>query len=75
MPNYPMNVGEQGQESDRTMVELGFNNIGPYVGHNSEKSTVPYEKPAPLTDAVIMSSDTQKIELGPSAGDITMRTR
>lgn len=76
MVDYSMNVGSQGIEMDRSCDEMGFDNVEPHVRlATTEKPTVPYDEPTPMQDATIRTSNTQEIEVGPSASDITARTR
>ena len=72
MPDYDMNTGVP--HEPRTVIELGFENVRGNVS-STNKATVPYDKPAPLNDAVTRTSNTQRVDVGPSAGDITRRSR
>jgi len=70
---YSMNIGSQGIEQDRSCDVIGFNNVNEDVSKTGRAT--PQDMPAPLADAVVRTSNSQEIPLGPSAGDITMRTR
>lgn len=69
-----MNIGEQGVEQERSVQELNYGNVHQDANTTTEP-TVPYKQSAPLEDAVTRTSDTRIIDVGPSATDITMRTR
>lgn len=72
MASYSMNTGLP--EPERSVVELGFNNVTPYSRNQSnDKPTVPYDKPTPVSGQSIETSNTISIDLGPSASDITRR--
>jgi hypothetical protein len=73
MPDYDMHTGVP--HEPRTCDFQGFDNVDDTNITASEKPTVPYEKPAPLVNAVTQTSNTQRVDVGPSAHDITMRTR
>ena len=66
MPNYSLNNSVP--EPDRSLDDPGFNNVYPET--NSRMPTVPYHKSAPLADAAVPTSNTQKIQIGPSAHDL-----
>jgi hypothetical protein len=70
---YSMNIGSQGIEQDRSCDMIGFDNVNEDVSKIGRD--VPQDMPAPLEDATIRTSNSQEISMGPSAGDITMRTR
>lgn len=73
--NPKMNIGEQGVEQDRTVNDVGFNGNF-HVNTNPPTEfmpTVPYSGSSPLVNMVNESSDSQKIDVGPSAHDITVR--
>lgn len=72
MPDLSMNTGVK--HEPRTVALLGFDNVHGNVA-STEKATVPYEVPAPLVVAVTATSNTQQIDFGPAAGEITRRTR
>jgi hypothetical protein len=72
MDNLSMNNG--GTEQDRSCDIQGFDNVRSNVGQTSKPMT-PYEKPAPLVDAVTRTSNTERSPFGPSAGEITERKR
>lgn len=73
MGNLKMNIGEQGVEQDRAVQELNYNNVDRFFA--TTKPMTPYDQPAALQDDVNRSSDTKNIDVGPSAMDITARTR
>lgn len=73
--NPKMNIGEQGIEQDRTINDVGFRGnfhitTNPDVEY---ERTVPYNGPSQLVNKVDESSDSQQIDLGPSANDIVRR--
>lgn len=73
MPDYSMNTGMP--HEPRTCDVRGFDNVDSAGISDISKPTVPYFKPAPLADAVTNTSNTQRVDVGPTAGDITRRTR
>jgi len=75
MSNLKMNIGDQGVEQERTVQELMYNNVSQHVQISTEEPTVPYHKPTPIMDDVDRTSDTHNMDIGPSAHDITARTR
>lgn len=73
MGDYSMNTGVPCEP--RTVDVRGFDNVDSEKISSITKPTVPYFKPAPLMDAVTPTSNTQRVEVGPTAGDITRRHR
>lgn len=73
--NPKMNIGEQGIEQDRTINDVGFNgNFHITTNPDVEREpTVPYNSSSPLVNMVNESSDSQRIDVGPSANDIVRR--
>jgi hypothetical protein len=72
MPNYPMHTG--GIEQDRSCDVLGFDNVSEDIS-NMDRPTIPKAQPMNLQDAVTRTSDTQKVRVGITSHDITMRSR
>lgn len=80
-----MNIGPQGVEQDRTCDDMGFDNVAQYSTGIGPSQTAykslgsgggaTGESPSPLQNAVIETSNTQAVPLGPSAHDIVERTR
>jgi hypothetical protein len=65
--NPKMNIGSGGIEQDRSIENMGFQ-----TGFNVPSTTkpmTPYDQPAPLSNAVMQSNDSDHIPVGPSAHD------
>lgn len=75
--NPSMNIGSQGIEEDRTINNVEFDSMFHITTApaTEKEATVPYNSPSHLDNHVNPSSDSQKIEVGPSAHDIVDRTR
>jgi hypothetical protein len=75
MPNYSLN--NDAPEPDRSLEDNGFRGLGvtnPATTYASEALGVPPNQvPHPLVNEISESSDTQKTELGPAAGDFARR--
>lgn len=73
MDNPSMNIGPGGIEQDRTINNVGFNgNFHVNTNPPTTKPMTPYDLPAPLVNMVNESSNSQQIDVGPSAHDKTM---
>lgn len=68
-----MNIGSQGIEQNRSVNVVGFDSLF-HVNTSpaTTKPTVPYDQSAPLTNEVNGSSNSQTIDIGPSAHDKTV---
>ena len=76
MADYSMNTGVP--HDPRTLEDMGFQGMTKYETNppTSKEPGVPYDKPpTPLVNEVNTSADSQKIDLGQTAHDITERTR
>ena len=73
MPDLSMNTGLA--HEPRTVTLRGFDNVDDANITASNKPTVPYDQPAHLENAVTDTSNTQLVDVGPTAHDITMRSR
>lgn len=69
MPSYDMNTGMAHESNEVDLV--GF----PEETTTTTMPTVPYKKSAPLADAIDKTNGTHRLDVGPSAHDITMRSR
>lgn len=70
MENPKMNIGSGGIEQDRSIDNVGFNgNFHVNTNPATTKPMTPYDQPAPLTNAVNTSNDSDRIPVGPSAHD------
>lgn len=79
------NIGEQGVEMDRTIQDLGFDTLGDAADIRAEETAYksvgmaydgnPQKVTASLQNGVQDSANTQSTQFGPSAAEITARTR
>jgi len=86
MGEYSMNIGSQGIEQERTCDNMGFDSVQAHSAGVNEAQTsyhsigtgrgdIPGEMASPLHNATVETNDSQKMSIGPSAGDIVARTR
>jgi hypothetical protein len=82
MTDYDMNTGIP--HEPRTLIDQGFHSLGNAADITTSevmRKSVGYapsedhNPPAPLANEVDHTNDSHEIPLGPSASDITMRTR
>lgn len=74
MPDLSMNTDVK--HEPRTVDLVGFHgNFHVSKVSPNGMPTVPYSKPAPLTNEIDPSSNTHMVDVGPAAGDINRRTR